>query len=203
MVNRRLAKSARSKQKKREKKSKKESLHNIKDENNDAAGQSRQSGGRRFRDMDSKHRAVQASKKGALGALRKKKSELLKRQAAERMVLKERLRELTEKKNRIKKGENAKVERRELNKYIRQLREQIVKKHSQGLKEVEQSIEKARENPSQRRRAGYLPSGIPSTLYRHQRQREVGSDWVDESSDSDDSSIPEEEMVQMFSHLTM
>lgn len=57
-----------------------------------------------------------------IDAIRKERSVMLKKHAKERVALRDHIRELAERRNRIKKGVNAKAERRELGKYIRQLR---------------------------------------------------------------------------------
>lgn len=222
MANRRIARSSRLKQKKREKKSKKESLADIRDDRGNEeqmdvmhGSKGRSSGIKKkpnqiqFRTGERKQKAGVSSRSSAAGPgvlrlLKKKKSALLKRHAAERMVLKERLRELTEKKNRLRRGENVKVERRELSKYIRQLREQLVKKHEDDLSSVEKDIQAAQKPKGSRHRRMLAP-GVPATLYRHQQRDE---DWVDEASTTDsdsneeDETVQEEDMIQMFSHLT-
>lgn len=170
MANRRIAKSSRLKQKKREKKSKKESV--VKD--------------------DRAPKSLRQPTRGTLNCLRKERSTLLRRQAAERMVLKERLRDLMDRKSRLRRGDTAKVERRELSKYIRQLKEELRRKHRTALEEVDGSMEliKREQRASQGTRRKRLSGG------------EKGEDdWEDEDS-NEEKQLNEEEIVQMFAHLT-
>nr|CCC94343.1 conserved hypothetical protein [Trypanosoma congolense IL3000] len=116
----------------------------------------------------------------ALDTLRKQRSKLLKRQAAERMVLKEHTRELEARRHRIKRGENAKMERRELGKYIRQLQEEHKKKHQQELAAIEEAILMQK-------------GGVNSNASHH------SDEWEDVDSEED---FGEDELHEMFAHLT-
>ena len=69
-------------------------------------------------------------------SLAKQKSAVLKRQAVERMVLKEHLNELKRKRAHTRKGEDAKLERREMGKYIRQLEKEQKSKHGEEMKSI-------------------------------------------------------------------
>ncbi|ESL08946.1 hypothetical protein TRSC58_03341 [Trypanosoma rangeli SC58] len=117
----------------------------------------------------------------ALEALRKQRSQLLKQQAAERMVLKEHTRGLETRRQRIRKGENAKLERRELGKYIRQLKEEQKAKHQSELAAIEEAVKK---NGG---RKGY------------DMKRDV-DEWEDVEDDAED--FDEDELQNMFAHLT-
>lgn len=75
-------------------------------------------------------------------SLEKQRSQLLKQQAAERMVLKHHVRELKQRRANIRKGEDAKTERRELGKYIRQLEGEQKKKHEVELQRVVADLKK-------------------------------------------------------------
>eukprot|EP00796_Vickermania_ingenoplastis_P012600 gene12600-8638_t len=220
MVNRRLARSARLKHKKRKiTLSKKQSRPS--EENEQLAAPAR-----RIKTTSASIRVKKAasgsstavlspanSTQTVLRTLKKRKSDLLKRQAVERMVLKERLRELNDKKNRLRKGENVKAERRELSRYIRQLQEQLQQRHTSDLQSVEQQMVDARREAARHgrgdegRRRGrvWLPSGIPATLYRHSAQPEEDEgEWEDEDSDGEGEGQQEdtEEVIRMFAHLT-
>ncbi|KEG13301.1 hypothetical protein DQ04_01091080 [Trypanosoma grayi] len=116
-----------------------------------------------------------------IDSLRKQRSQLLKRQAAERMVLKEHTRDLEARRQRIRKGENAKTERRELGKYIRQLQEEQKTKHQSDLHAVEEALK----------------------IHRTTRGHEVShdaEDWEDVEDDVDE--IDKDELQDMFAHLT-
>lgn len=140
----------------------------------------------------------------SLLAVRKRKSELLKKQAVERMVLKERLRELSEKKKRLRRGENVKAERRELGKYIRQLREQCAKKHALELQEVEEEAEACKNRHSKSSHA--LVGPLNQSPYKHMRTKHQAGfqDWEDVSSDDEEvEEVKKEDMLQMFANLTL
>ncbi|RNF25956.1 uncharacterized protein Tco025E_01802 [Trypanosoma conorhini] len=117
----------------------------------------------------------------ALEALQKQRSQLLKQQAAERMVLKEHTRELEARRQRIRKGENAKMERRELGKYIRQLREEQKAKHHSELAAVEEAVKK---------HGGKKASDM----------KRDADEWEDVEDDSEE--FDEDELQGMFAHLT-
>jgi hypothetical protein len=138
MVNRRLGKSVRNVQKKKLKISKR----------------LLESGGRSepVPDDDEEHRPSVTKKRNSKKApaasskdkkslsLPKQRSDTLKRQATERMVLKEHLRELKQRRLRTRKGPDAKTERRELGKYIKQLEMEQKKNHSTELGGIEHQI---------------------------------------------------------------
>ncbi|ORC92692.1 uncharacterized protein TM35_000034450 [Trypanosoma theileri] len=126
--------------------------------------------------------AAEKKRLAALRALQKERSQLLKRQAAERMVLKEHTRDLEARRQRIRKGENAKTERRELGKYIRQLREEQTSKHESELRAIEEAIK------------------IQDSTKRCNTKR-VEEDWED-IEDDDVDEIDENELQDMFAHLT-
>lgn len=77
-------------------------------------------------------------------SLAKQRSAALKRQAAERMVLKEHVRELKIRRANIRKGDDAKSERRELGKYIRQIEADLKKKHDTELAQFSQQLSKGK-----------------------------------------------------------
>ncbi|KAH9589190.1 hypothetical protein LSM04_003744 [Trypanosoma melophagium] len=118
----------------------------------------------------------------ALRSLRKERSQLLKRQAAERMVLKEHTRDLEARRQRIRKGENAKMERRELGKYIRQLQAEQTTKHQSELRAIEEAIR------------------IQDSTKRSDT-KQVEEDWED-IEDDDVDEMDENELQEMFAHLT-
>jgi hypothetical protein len=90
----------------------------------------------RRKNKDAK-KAAPKTKKGALLSAAKQRSILLRRQAAERMALKEHVAQLEERRRHIRKGEDAKLQRRELGKYIRQLMQEQEAKHQAELQAVE------------------------------------------------------------------
>lgn len=73
----------------------------------------------------------------------KLKSQLLKRQAKEKVVLKHHIRELEDRRKKIVRGQNARMERRELAKYIRQLGDEQAQKHERELAEAETVLARA------------------------------------------------------------
>ncbi|EAN78687.1 uncharacterized protein TEOVI_000424700 [Trypanosoma equiperdum] len=115
-------------------------------------------------------------------ALRTERSKLLKRQAAERMVLKEHTRELEARRQRIRKGEDAKMERRELGKYIRQLQKEQEEKHRKELGAIEEAI--------------LLRTGKKAINKICQHE-----EWED-IDDDDEEGVGEHELHEMFAHLT-
>ncbi|KAF8282177.1 hypothetical protein TcBrA4_0083870 [Trypanosoma cruzi] len=117
----------------------------------------------------------------ALDALRKERSQLLKQQAAERMVLKEHTRELEARRLRIRKGENAKMERRELGKYIRQLKEEQKAKHQSELLSIEEAVKK-------------------NGGKKEYDMKYDADEWEDVEGDVDE--FDEDELQSMFAHLT-
>lgn len=124
-------------------------------------------------------------KQNTAAQLKKKRSELLKRQAAERMVLKERLRDLMDRRSRLRKGEKSKVERRELNKYIRELKEQLTKRHASALADVNSEISSL-----------YASGNRKPSSALHADEEE--DDWEDEPEEPEGAA----DILQMFSHLT-
>ncbi|CUG88788.1 Hypothetical protein, putative [Bodo saltans] len=139
MVNRRLGKSVRNVQKKKLKISKRllasggrsEPVHDDDEEHRPAVGNKKR---------NSKKAPAASSKDKKNLSLPKQRSETLKRQATERMVLKEHLRELKERRLRTRKGPDAKTERRELGKYIKQLETEQKQNHSKELGDIEHQI---------------------------------------------------------------
>ncbi|KAG5508057.1 hypothetical protein GH5_07114 [Leishmania sp. Ghana 2012 LV757] len=124
-------------------------------------------------------------------SLKKRKSRLLKQQAAERMVLKEHMRDLEARKDRIRRGETAKTERRELAKYIRQLKQEQQVKHASDLSSVEAELKRLI-NQRDEVRAARAAAGM----------NEEDADWEDVG-DADDNDVDEDELQRMFAHLTM
>ncbi|KAG5481388.1 hypothetical protein LSCM4_07100 [Leishmania orientalis] len=124
-------------------------------------------------------------------SLKKQKSRLLKQQAAERMVLKEHMRDLEARKDRIRRGETAKTERRELAKYIRQLKQEQQVKHASDLSNVEAELKRLIDQRDEVR-AARAAAGM----------NEEDTDWEDVG-DADDSDVDEDELQRMFAHLTM
>ncbi|KAG5507634.1 hypothetical protein JKF63_06583 [Porcisia hertigi] len=125
---------------------------------------------------------------GEIESLKKQKSKLLKQQAAERMVLKEHMRDLEARKARIRRGETAKTERRELAKYIRQLKQEQQVKHTSELSNVEAELKRLMDERDQvRATAG---------------KNEEDADWED-IGDADDDDVNEEDLQRMFAHLTV
>ncbi|CBZ25606.1 conserved hypothetical protein [Leishmania mexicana MHOM/GT/2001/U1103] len=191
MVNRRIAKGHRLARKKRMKTAKKSSV----DGSAARAGVGKSAGKRKMAAM--RVRVVNGvSKKqqqcfGEIESLTKQKSKLLKQQAAERMVLKEHLRDLEARKERIRRGETAKAERRELAKYIRQLKQEQQVKHVSELSNLEVELKRLideRDNV----RAARAAAGM----------NEDDADWEDVG-DADDDDINEDDLQRMFAHLTM
>lgn len=142
MVNRRLGKSVRSSQKKKLKISQRllnsggrsETRHDEEAESHSM----QQKKNKKVR--NSKKAPAESSKQKKNVSLPKQRSETLKRQATERMVLKEHLRDLKQRRLRTRKGPDAKTERRELGKYIKQLEVEQKKHHADELSLIEQQI---------------------------------------------------------------
>lgn len=215
MVNRRIGRPNRLKQKKKEKRAKKECISHTKNDEGSSFSPATLTVKKKV-SKNGKLKVKKTSAQVALGSvvykLKKKKAELLKQQAAERMVLKERLRELTDKKNRMRKGENVKAERRELGKYIRDLREQLLKKHADDLAAIQKELEAATARPREAKRTRCLIApGVPATLYRHQEDafQDNDVDWTDEDEADDDDieghrePLGDDEIRKMFSHLVV
>nr|CAJ2470916.1 unnamed protein product [Leishmania braziliensis] len=191
MVNRRIAKSHRLARKKKLKITKKTSV----DESAARAGAGKNAGKRKT--AATRVRVVNGVTKkqqhrfGEIESLKKQKSKLLKQQAAERMVLKEHMRDLEARKNRIRRGETAKTERRELAKYIRQLKQEQQVKHASELTNVEMELKRLI-NERDKVRTARVADGM----------NEEDVDWED-IGDADDDDVNEDELQRMFAHLTM
>lgn len=123
--------------------------------------------------------------------LHKQRSKLMKQQAAERMVLKEHLRDLEARKDRIRRGDTAKTERRELAKYIRQLKQEQQVKHASELSNVEAELKRLTDQRDQVR-ASRVAAGM----------NEEDADWEDVG-DANEDDINEDELQRMFAHLTV
>lgn len=98
--------------------------------------------------------------------LEAKHSVLLKKQAQERMVLKEHLADLRRKRVGRVRGDDAKQERRQMGKYMKQLRAQQISKHATEIGDVEAA----------QRAAGIAPrsgpgSHLPPTTHRRKQLR--------------------------------
>ncbi len=109
----------------------------------------------------------------------KQRSALLKRQARERMVLKHHLRELEDRKSKIVRGQNARLERRELAKYMRQLQEEQVSKHTKERQDADEALRLAQGGaasgatlPSRGRRRANLSAAAPAEV--------DDADWEDD-----------------------
>ncbi|CAJ1021452.1 hypothetical protein, conserved [Leishmania lindenbergi] len=191
MVNRRIAKGHRLARKKKLKITKKTSV----DESAARAGAGKTAGKRKT--AATRVRVVNGVTKkqqhrfGEIESLKKQKSKLLKQQAAERMVLKEHMRDLEARKNRIRRGETAKTERRELAKYIRQLKQEQQVKHASELTNVEMELKRLI-NEHDKVRTARVADGM----------NEEDVDWED-IGDADDDDVNEDELQRMFAHLTM
>ncbi|CAJ1022245.1 hypothetical protein Q4I30_002823 [Leishmania utingensis] len=191
MVNRRIAKGHRLARKKKLKITKKASV----DESAARAGAGKTAGKRKT--AATRVRVVNGVTKkqqhrfGEIESLKKQKSKLLKQQAAERMVLKEHMRDLEARKNRIRRGETAKTERRELAKYIRQLKQEQQVKHASELTNVEMELKRLI-NERDKVRTARVADGM----------NEEDVDWED-IGDADDDVVNEDELQRMFAHLTM
>lgn len=98
----------------------------------------------RVNKKSSKKSSANSVKENKTLSLPKRKSQTLKRQAAERMVLKEHIRELKARRLRTRKGDDAKTERREIGKFIRQLEAEQKKKHEAELKTLDFEIKNGR-----------------------------------------------------------
>ncbi|KPA78585.1 hypothetical protein ABB37_06185 [Leptomonas pyrrhocoris] len=123
-------------------------------------------------------------------SLQKTKSRLMKQQVVERMVLKEHLRDLEARKDRIRRGDSAKTERRELAKYIRQLKQEQQVKQASELQNVEVELKRLideRDNV----RAVRTAAGV----------NEEDADWEDVEDEVED--VDEDALQRMFAHLTM
>lgn len=117
-------------------------------------------------------------------AIMKQRSATRKQHAAERMVLKEHLRDLENRRARIRKGENAKSERRELGKYIRQLKEEQRVKHLSELTNLQTELQRLLDAAAQRKATGISEN----------------DDWEDVA-DEELESVGEDELQDMFAHL--
>ena len=141
MVHRRVGKSARFAKKRKLKIS--DRLLSSADVEDRTNGGSKGTGNKPNRKGKSSKKAPTRNKKdSALSAVRRR-SLMLKRHAAERMALKEHLTALEEKRRHIRKGEDAKLQRRELGKYIRKLMEEQAKKHETELVAVQGELRDA------------------------------------------------------------
>ncbi|AIN97279.1 hypothetical protein LPMP_180980 [Leishmania panamensis] len=191
MVNRRIAKGHRLARKKKLKITKKTSV----DESAARAGAGKNA--RKRKTAATRVRVVNGVTKkqqhrfGEIESLKKQKSKLLKQQAAERMVLKEHMRDLEARKNRIRRGETAKTERRELAKYIRQLKQEQQVKHASELTNVEMELKRLI-NERDKVRTARVADGM----------NEEDVDWED-IGDADNDDVNEDELQRMFAHLTM
>ncbi|CAJ1022149.1 hypothetical protein Q4I32_002849 [Leishmania shawi] len=191
MVNRRIAKGHRLARKKKLKITKKTSV----DESAARAGAGKNA--RKRKTAATRVRVANGVTKkqqhrfGEIESLKKQKSKLLKQQAAERMVLKEHMRDLEARKNRIRRGETAKTERRELAKYIRQLKQEQQVKHASELTNVEMELKRLI-NERDKVRTARVADGM----------NEEDVDWED-IGDADDDDVNEDELQRMFAHLTM
>lgn len=195
MANRRVAKSHRAARKKKMKTTKKSSLL----ESVAAAGGLRSGAGKvaaKKRLAPTRVRVVNGVAKkqqksfSEIESMQKAKSTLVKQQVAERMVLKEHLRDLEARKERIRRGDSAKTERRELAKYIRQLKQEQQVKHASELQNVEGELRRLideRDNV----RAARTAAGA----------NEEDADWEDVEEDVAD--VDEEELQRMFAHLVV
>lgn len=195
MANRRVAKSHRIARKKKMKTTKKSSLL----ESAAAAGGLRTGAGKQTtkkRLAPTRVRVVNGVAKkqkksfAEIETLQKTKSRLVKQQVAERMVLKEHLRDLEDRKNRIRRGDSAKTERRELAKYIRQLKQEQQVKHASELQNVEAELKRLIEERDNVR-AARAAAGAD----------EEDADWEDVEDGVDD--VDEDELQRMFAHLTV
>ncbi|CCW61267.1 unnamed protein product [Phytomonas sp. EM1] len=209
MVNRRIARGSRNKQKKKIKTSKKAHFsespqhHDEKPKGlgcqahlgaDESAGRVRllASGRKPLRLKRSRSAASAAT----LSVLKRKRSLVLKRQAAERMVLKEHLRELEARRAAIRRGENAKTERRELGKYVRELKGEMRLKHTSELQNVEAELVRLIEAKKQRRGDRLDEEGCNGDTSHPQ-------DWEDLDDEEESvGSMDEKKLQDMFSHLT-
>ncbi|GET87809.1 hypothetical protein, conserved [Leishmania tarentolae] len=191
MVNRRIAKGHRLARKKKLKTAKKSSV----DGSAALAGAGKTAGKRKATVTQVRVvggvRKKQKHRFGEIESMKKQKSKLLKQQAAERMVLKEHLRDLEARKERIRRGETAKSERRELAKYIRQLKKEQQVKHASELSNLEVELKRLMDERDSAR-AARAAAGM----------NEEDADWEDVG-DEDDDDVNEDELQRMFAHLTM
>jgi septal ring factor EnvC (AmiA/AmiB activator) len=195
MSNRRVAKSHRLAQKKKIKTAKKSSpLDAVTAAGGHRAGAGKQISKKRL--APTRVRVVdgvtkkQRKRFSEIESLQKTKSRLMKQQVAERMVLKEHLRELEARKDRIRRGDSAKTERRELAKYIRQLKQEQQVKHASELQNVEAELQRLIDERDDVR-AARAAAGM----------NEEDADWEDVEDGVDD--IDEDELQRMFAHLTV
>ncbi|KAG5481066.1 hypothetical protein LSCM1_06744 [Leishmania martiniquensis] len=191
MANRRLAKSHRMARKKKRKTAKRSSA----DGSTARAGAGKAT--RKQKMAEARVRVVDgvATKQKSwfedIESLKRQKSKLLKQQAAERMVLKEHMRDLEARKDRIRRGETARMERRELAKYMRQLKQEQQVKHASELSNVEAELKRLMDERD-KVRAARVAAGM----------NEEDADWEDVG-DADDEDVDEDELQRMFAHLTM
>lgn len=176
MVNRRLGTSVRNAHKKKLKISKRllesggrpEPTHDDDEEHHSPS-----MGGKKGAQRQAKKAPAANSKAKKNLSLPKQRSEMLKRQATERMVLKEHLRDLKERRLRTRKGPDAKTERREMGKYIKQLETEMKQNHSQELGNIEHQIKAGKKKAAL--------AGFEGTAGREE--------------------VTEQELKDMFSHL--
>lgn len=128
-----------------------------------------------------------------MGTLYKRRSKLRKKQVAEKMALKEYIRDLESKKSRMskKRNETNRMEKRELNKYMRQLKLEQEQKHKKELDEMEKEIQDAMATST---------DGKYAKAHGHHQHGE----WEDVTSEDEeeDEAVGEEDLVNMFAHLT-
>lgn len=199
MANRRVAKSHRAARKKKMKTTKKSSLLESAAAAAAAGGVSRTGAGKQTtkkRLAPTRVRVVngvaQKQRKAfaEIESLQKAKSRLVKQQVVERMVLKDHLRDLEARKERIRRGDSAKTERRELAKYIRQLKAEQQVKHASELQNVEAELKRLVEERDNVR-AARTAAGV----------NEEDADWEDVEDDA--AEVDEDELQRMFAHLVV
>ncbi|EPY30794.1 hypothetical protein STCU_03889 [Strigomonas culicis] len=107
------------------------------------------------------------------------------------MALKEYIRDLESKKSRMskKKNETNRMEKRELNKYMRQLKLEQEQKHKKELEAMEKEIQDM---------VAAAGDGTHAKAHGHQQHGE----WEDVSSEDEEDVVGEEDLVNMFAHLT-
>lgn len=146
-----------------------------------------------------------------IGALKKARTALRKQQQVERMTLKQHTAELERRRVSIRKGDSAKQERRELGKYIRQLKEEQLTKHKTDLASVQAELHQVIDEGEEKFERKRNPKN-KNVFGQQQRNEEEEADrndvddgdggWEDVPQlGDDDDSMDEDGLQDMFAHL--
>lgn len=119
--------------------------------------------------------------------IRRERSLLLKRHMRERVALRDHTRELEQRRASMRRGADAKTERRELGKYIRELKNEQRTKHAAERSQIEAQMAK-----------------VVGAASAEEANGCAAGEWEDVNSsedDQDDEVVGESELHDMFAHL--